>query len=158
MQEEKKIQNAVQIELLLLFETSVPLETFFSHSQEAAQSLFILLLVPLRSSPNARHISSPSPPSHLVFQFQTGRLLLRPSGIRSAARSVSERLAEHRAVALRPLLHVRSFFFPPAAVHFSFIHFEVEFLHLCLSLPLQWLDANPSLTFSSFSTSYAPRL
>lgn len=133
---------------------------FFSHSQEAAQSLFILLLilVPSRSSPNARLISSPSPPSHLVFQFQTGRLLLRPSGIRSAARSVSERLAEHRAVALCSLLHVRSFVFPPAAVHFSFIHFEVEFLRLCLSLSPQWLDANPSLTFSSFSTSYAPRL
>lgn len=130
----------------------------FSHSQEAAQSLFILLLVPLRSSPNARHISSPFPSEPFSIPVPDGPPSSEAIGIRSAARSVSERLAEHRAVALRPLLHVRSFFFPPAAVHFSFIHFEVEFLHLCLSLPLQWLDANPSLTFSSFSTSYAPRL
>lgn len=36
--------------------------------------------------------------------------------------------------------------------------FLALFLTTHLSLSLQWLDANPSLTFSSFSTSYAPRL
>lgn len=108
----------------------------------------------------ARHTSSPSS-GPLVFQFQVGRLLLRPSGICSPAHFTSERLAEGRG-RQQPLFPSSCMILFPSRTSFCgsllFFYFEVEFPHLCLSLSLQWLDANPSLTFSSLSTSYAPRL
>lgn len=84
--EKKNPGWALVVKNLILF--SSVWNDLFSYSQGAAQSLdmFLLLLIPSRVSPVTRRISSPSS-GPLVFQFQAGRLLLRPSGICSAARS-----------------------------------------------------------------------
>lgn len=131
--------------------------SFHTVQKQHSLDMSLLLLVPSRSSRHQSILGA------LVFQFQVGHLFLRPSGICSAARSFfsSERQAEDQADNnLCSLLHVGSFFSSRTSFGGSllFFYFEVEFPHLCLSLSLQWLDANPSLTFSSFSTSYAPRL
>lgn len=163
--EKKKIQvelsfvkNLVQFSLRRPLFTQSRSSTESRHVPSSSSRSFVLFHHLLR-----HHISSPSS-GPLVFQFQAGRLLLRPSGICSPAHSFIFRLnVQQRCQAdkhLCSLLHVRSFFSSRTSFHGSllFFYFEVEFPHLCLSLSLQWLDANPSLTFSSFSTSYAPRL
>lgn len=149
------------------FQIELSIETF-------QFSLNLFFFTQSRSSTESRHVPSPPPLprslvlvtsavlflSQSVFQFQTGHLLSRPSGIRSSCPfSVWTSGGTSSGHSLFP--SSRTFTLPPGppvAVHFSFFYFEVEFLRLCLSLSPQWLDANPSLTFSSFSTSYAPRL
>lgn len=97
-------------------------------SQEAAQSLdlfllLLILLVPSRSSPIAHHTSSPSS-GLLLFQFQAGRPLPRPSGKCSAAHSAftwTSSRGSGRQKNLCSILHVWSSSLRNlSGVHFSF--------------------------------------
>lgn len=107
-------------------------DDLFSHSQEAAQSQDLsLLLISSCSSPHARHVFAPSP-GPLTIPVSEGPLLLRSAGVRS-----SERPAEDHADNT-----LCSFFFMYVPVSrrtslrasLPFFYFEVEFLHLFLEL------------------------
>lgn len=79
------------------------------------------------------HISSPSS-GRLVFQFLPGCLLLRPSGICSAAHSAFIWTSSRESGRQQPLFPSSCTIppGPPCVVHF-FFYFEVEFPHLCLT-------------------------
>lgn len=142
----RKIQNAVcwekkqfQVELSLRINlVQSVLNDRFSHSQEAAQSqdvflLLFLLLVPSHLLHLSLITSSPSS-GLLVFQFQAGRPLPRPSGICSAAHSAFIKQRVRKTTTSVPF-----FMYDPLSSRTSFrgsllfFYFEVEFLHLCLT-------------------------
>lgn len=121
--------------------SSVWNDLFFSHSQEAAQSLdmfllLLLLLVPSRSSPIFPNISSPSSGPFQYSSFRRAVFFWGLSGICSGAHFSSERLAEGQADN-KPLFpsSCTILFFPSRTsfcVSLLFFYFEVEFPHLCL--------------------------
>lgn len=156
----KKIQIELSIET---FQFSLNL--FFSHSQEVAQSLDTFPSFP----PLPRSLSlSLSRAGHICSPFSEPIGIPVPDGP-SSPEAIRKTFSCPFSV-WTPWQNVERTLFVPffTYVHASsgtsccssllFFYFEVEFLRLCLSLSPQWLDANPSLTFSSFSTSYAPRL
>lgn len=112
----------------------------FSLEREAARSLdvFLPFFFFLFSSHRAHDIPSPSS-GPLVFQFQAGRHLPRPSGICSAAQSALNLNIKRRVSGGRqpPFPSSCTSRFPlRTSVYGSLLlsfYFEVEFLHLCLT-------------------------